>query len=203
MVEAYIAGLEARASKGLPLDQVASVASFFLSRIDVLVDPMLDKIVRAAGPEAATAARLQGQVAIASAKVAYQIYHELFGGERFKRLASQGARPQRLLWASTSTKNPAYSDIKYVEALIGANTINTVPLETLDAYRDHGHPEQTLERGSAAAQQALHDLATLGIDLDRVTQQLEDDGVAAFVSAFDRLMVALEEKQAAGQAAGT
>ncbi len=208
VVEAYIAGLEARASKGQRLENVASVASFFLSRIDVLIDPMLDKIVMAAGPEAAAAARLQGQVAIASAKVAYQIYHDLFGSARFKRLASQGARPQRLLWASTSTKNPAYSDIKYVEALIGADTINTVPLETLDAYRDHGHPEKTLERGAAAAQQALHNLASLGIDLNRATQQLEDEGVAAFVSAFDRLMVALNDKQAAeplpsDQAAGT
>jgi len=203
VVEAYTAGLEDLAATGQPLEHVASVASFFLSRIDVLIDPMLETIAAAGRPEAATAARLRGQVAIASAKVAYQLYRELFGSARFKRLASQGARPQRLLWASTSTKNPAYSDIKYVEALIGADTINTVPLETLDAYRDHGHPEQTLERGAAAAQPALHDLATLGIDLDRVTQQLEDDGVAAFVSAFDRLMVALEEKQAAGQAAGT
>jgi transaldolase len=203
VVEAYIAGLEILAAKGQRLEHVASVASFFLSRIDVLIDPMLETIAAAGPPEAATAARLQGQIAIASAKVAYQIYRHVFGNARFKRLASQGACPQRLLWASTSTKNPAYSDIKYVEALIGAETINTVPLETLDAYRDHGHPEQTLERGAAAAQQALHDLASLGIDLDRVTQQLEDDGVAAFVSAFDRLMVILEEKQAAGQAAGT
>jgi transaldolase len=208
VVEAYTAGLEDLAATGQPLEHVASVASFFLSRIDVLIDSMLETIAAAGRPEAATAARLRGQVAIASAKVAYQLYRELFGSARFMRLASQGARPQRLLWASTSTKNPAYSDTKYVEALIGADTINTVPLETLDAYRDHGHPEKTLERDTVAAQQVLRDLASLGIDLDEVTQQLEDEGVTAFVAAFDRLMVALKDKQAAepvpfDQAAGT
>jgi transaldolase len=140
---------------------------------------------------------LKGQIAIASAKVAYQTYHELFGSARFKRLARQGAQSQRLLWASTSTKNPAYSDIKYVEALIGAGTINTVPLETLDAYRDHGHPEKTLDRDPTAAHQALRDLASFGIDLNALTQQLEDEGVATFIAAFDRLMVALKEKQTA------
>jgi transaldolase len=207
VAEAYIAGLEMRAAKGQPLDLVASVASFFLSRIDVLLDPMLEKIAAAAGPQAANAARLQGQIAIGSAKVAYQIYQDLFGSARFKRLAGQGARPQRLLWASTSTKNPAYSDIKYVEALIGADTINTVTLETLDAYRDHGHPTETLVSGAAAAHQALRDLASLGIDLEAATQQLEDEGVATFIAAFDRLMASIKEKQAAvpvpaGQAVG-
>lgn len=207
VVEAYVTGLDILAAKGQPLEGVASVASFFLSRIDVKIDPMLEKIAAGAGRRVAIAARLQGQIAIASAKAAYQIYHDLFGSARFKRLASQGARPQRLLWASTSTKNPAYSDVKYVEALIGADTINTVPIETLDAYRDHGHPEKTLDRDVAAAQRALRDLAAVGIDLDGVTQQLEDEGVAAFIAAFDRLMAALKEKQAtvpapAEQAAG-
>jgi transaldolase len=196
VAEAYIAGLEILAATGQPLDRVASVASFFLSRIDVLIDPMLENIGAAAGPQAAIAARLRGQIAIASAKVAYQIYHELFASTRFKRLASQGARPQRLLWASTSTKNPVYSDVKYVEALIGAETINTVPIETLNAYRDHGRPRPTLDRDISAAYQALRDLGTLGINLDAITQQLEEEGVATFVAAFDRLMEALQAKRA-------
>jgi transaldolase len=195
VAEAYIAGLETLAASGKPLSQVSSVASFFLSRIDVLIDPMLDKIVGTESPQVATAARLRGQIAIASAKIAYQIYGEVFSGTRFKQLASWGANPQRLLWASTSTKNPEYSDIMYVEALIGPDTINTVPIETLDAYRDHGHPEETLGLDVAAAQRALHDLTSLGINLEKVTQQLEDEGVATFIKAFDRLMRALQEKR--------
>ncbi len=197
VAEAYIAGLEILAAKGKPLTQVASVASFFLSRIDVLIDPVLEVKMKSDNPPAGLAARLHGQIAIASAKVAYQIYHEIFGSERFKRLASKGAHRQRLLWASTSTKNPAYSDTKYMEALIGPDTINTVPIETLNAYRDHGHPKQTLDRDVAEAYQALSDLSSVEIDLDAVTQQLEDEGVGTFIAAFDRLMVSLKEKQAA------
>ncbi|MCL4269896.1 MAG: transaldolase, partial [Anaerolineales bacterium] len=146
VADAYISGLEMLAAKGMPLKQVASVASFFLSRIDTLIDPILEKKMKADNSQAGTAERLQGQVAIASAKVAYEIYKEIFGSERFASLAKKGARTQKLLWASTSTKNPAYSDTKYMEALIGPDTINTVPVETLNAYRDRGHPEQTLDQ---------------------------------------------------------
>ncbi|MBI1793289.1 MAG: transaldolase [Chloroflexi bacterium] len=197
VVEAYLAGLETLAAKKKPLNQVASVASFFLSRIDVLIDPMLEKKMAIDGSQVDIAAHLRGQIAIASAKAAYEIYKEIFGSDRFQKLANKGAQPQRLLWASTSTKNPDYSDIKYVEALIGPNTINTLPIETLTAYRDHGHPEQSLDHNVPDAYQALKDLSSVGIDLDAATQQLEDNGVESFISAFDRLMASLKEKQAA------
>jgi transaldolase/glucose-6-phosphate isomerase len=189
VADAYLAGLEARAARGEPLDRIASVASFFLSRIDVLLDPMLE------GQSISRADGLRGQVAIASAKVAYRIYHEIFGGGRFKKLARQGAHTQRLLWASTSTKNPQYRDVKYVEALIGPKTINTVPLETLHAFRDHGKPASRLEEGTQEAYQVLDDLRQVGIDLDGVTQRLEDEGVRKFNKAFETLMVALRKKK--------
>jgi transaldolase/glucose-6-phosphate isomerase len=192
VVEAYLAGLEARAAQRQPIDHVASVASFFLSRIDALVDPLLEKKM-AGGENAQLAETLHGQVAIASARRAYQLYKQFFDGERFRRLANKGARTQRLLWASTSTKNPAYSDVKYVEALIGSATINTVPEETLNAYRDHGNPAPRLEEGLAEAQQVLTRLPGLGIDLGAVTQQLEDEGVEKFNKAFDRLMDTLKQ----------
>jgi transaldolase len=192
VAEAYISGLEMLADKRKPLQLVASVASFFLSRIDVLIDPVLEQKMKAGGAQASTAARLQGQIASASAKVAYQMYKVIFASERFARLAGQGARPQRLLWASTSTKNPHYKDIKYVEALIGADTINTVPLETLNAYRDHGSPEQRLDQKVTEAYQNLDALSSIGIDLDAVTQQLEDEGVEKFITAFDQLMASLK-----------
>lgn len=195
VAEAYLAGLEARASQGLPLDRVASVASFFLSRIDVLLDPRLEEMAAGGGPLAKTAAAFTGQVAIASAKAAYGIYQRLFAGERFQALAARGARPQRVLWASTSTKNPAYSDVKYVEPLIGPQTINTMPLETINAYRDHGKPASRLEEGLAEAVSLLQRLPELGLDLNEATQQLEDEGVEKFIKPYDSLMRSLEEKR--------
>jgi transaldolase/glucose-6-phosphate isomerase len=197
VANAYISGLEARAEQGKPLDHVASVASFFLSRIDVLVDPMLEKLMKQSGPQAEIAEDLHGQAAIASAKVAYQIFDEIFGSERFQALAVRGARPQRLLWASTSTKNPTYSDVKYVEALIGPQTVNTLPLETLNAYRDHGDPATRLEQDGEHALRTLHKLAEVDIDLEQVTQQLEDEGVRKFIEPFDNLMDTLEKERAA------
>jgi len=201
---AYIGGLEARLAQGRPLNPVASVASFFLSRIDVLLDPKLEKLAVAIGPHARTARDLIGQVAIASARAAYTIYQEIFGSERFKKLAAQGARPQRLLWASTSTKNPAYPDLKYVEPLIGPDTVNTLPPETLAAYRDHGDPAARLTEGVDRAAAALARLPELGLDLDQATQQLEDQGVEKFNQPFDSLMATLEGKRrevlAGGQA---
>jgi transaldolase len=197
VAEAYIAGLETLAARGRTLKQIASVASFFLSRIDVLLDPLLERKRLAGGSQADIASRLHGQVAIASAKVAYQFYKEIFDSERFKKLASQGARTQNLLWASTSTKNPAYSNTKYVEALIGPDTINTLPVETLTAYRERGHPTPSLEQDISRAYHVLNQLSLVEINLDAMTQQLEQEGVEKFITAFDRLMTALKEKQGA------
>ncbi len=188
VAEAYIAGLEDRSAQGAPVGGIASVASFFLSRIDVLLDPQLEKMRDAGGEHGDAALALVGQAAIASAKAAYSIYHEAFESERFRALSARGARPQRLLWASTSTKNPAYSDVKYVEPLIGPDTINTMPIETINAYRDHGLPADRLAEGLAEARSALEGLKQIGIDIDRVTQQLEDEGVEKFNQPFDRLM---------------
>jgi transaldolase len=192
VAEAYLLGLETLAARGKPINQVSSVASFFLSRIDVLIDPLLEK-KGAAG----NVAGLHGQIAISSAKVAYQIYQEIFSGERFQKLARMGARTQRLLWASTGTKNPKYSDVIYVEPLIGRETINTMPPETLDAYRDHGQPSSQLEKETIEAYRVLGVLREAGIDLDAMTQQLEDEGLTKFNKAFDQLTVALREKRAA------
>lgn len=197
VAEAYIAGLEERAARGQPVEGVASVASFFLSRIDVLVDPLLEEIAGAGGPKAETARVLRGQTAIASAKLAYAMYREIFTGARFSGLRARNARTQRVLWASTSTKNPEYSDVKYVEPLIGPDTINTLPLETIGAYRDHGRPASRLEEGLDAARRVLGDLASLGIDIDAVTGRLELEGVEKFVKPYEKLMHALEERRLA------
>ena len=192
---AFIEGLEER-GRGEPVNRVASVASFFLSRIDVLLDPVLEKKAEEGGPDAVTAKSLEGQVAIASAKVAYQIYQEIFTSERWRRLEAMGAKPQRLLWASTSTKNPSYSDVKYVEPLIGPNTVNTMPPETINAYRDHGKPEpDTIEQGLDEARKMISMLQGVGIDLNAVTQQLEDDGVKAFADSYHQLLESIEKKK--------
>jgi transaldolase len=191
VAEAYLAGLAVRAARGKPLKHVASVASFFVSRIDGMVDPLLEKVIVQGGKAADLAKKARGQVAIASAKMAYQIYKRIFWSGRFKQLAVQGARVQRLLWASTSTKNPDESDVKYVEALIGPDTVNTVPLATLDAYRDHGNPKARLEHDVEEARLVLERLPELGISLDHVTQQLEDDGVEKFNEPFDKLFQTL------------
>jgi transaldolase len=200
VVEAYAAGLQARVARDQPLERVASVASFFLSRVDVLVDPLLENLIQAGGPRAETAQTLHGQVAIASARMAYQIYKGVFSSDAFRQWEARGARPQRLLWASTSTKNPAYSDVKYVEALIGPETVNTMPLETLHAYRDHGQPAARLEEEVPEAGRVLDSLPELEIDLAALTRQLEEEGVQKFNESFDRLMTALEQKRAAALA---
>ena len=194
VAEAYIAGLEARAAQGKPLKHLASVASFFVSRIDALVDPLIEELIAQGGKEKDLARKARGQVAIASAKMAYQIYKEVFGGERFRKLAAQGARVQRLLWASTSAKNPDYSDVKYIEALIGPDTVDTIPMETLDAYRDHGKPKARLEQDVEEARSVLGRLHELGIDIDNVTRQLEDEGVEKFNQPFDKLMATLAQR---------
>ena len=200
VAEAYLAGLEERAADGKPIQQVASVASFFLSRIDALVDPGLEKLMAEGGPKAEIARALDGQIAIASAKLAYQIYKKVFSSDRFRKLVERGARPQRLLWASTSTKNPAYTDVKYVEPLIGEETVNTMTLETIHAYGDHGQPASRLQEGTEEARKVFQRLSELEIDIDQVTKQLEDEGVHKFIVPFDSLMTTLETKRAAALA---
>lgn len=192
VAEAYLCGIEERLAQGGAVKRVASVASFFVSRIDALLDPVLDQLIAKGGREAEAAREARGQIAIASAKMAYQIYKEIFGSDRFRQLAARGARVQRLLWASTSTKNPDYSDVKYVEALIGPDTVNTAPVETLEAYRDHGKPEARLELEVAQARRVLERLPVLGIQLEEAAQKLEDEGVDKFNKPFDKLMETLE-----------
>jgi transaldolase / glucose-6-phosphate isomerase len=199
VVEAYISGLEMLARKGGDLARVASVASFFVSRIDSAVDKLLDeRIAQVNDPdEKARLAALKGKVAIANAKLAYQRYRRLFGGKRWEQLAVKGAKPQRLLWASTGTKSKAYSDVLYVEELIGPNTVNTVPPATLDAFRDHGKVADTLETGVGEAQRVLDELAGAGISLAAVTDRLVEEGVQLFSDAADKLLGAMAGKRAA------
>lgn len=194
VLEAYIAGLETLANQCKSVRKVASVASFFVSRIDTLVDTLLDRIIGEGGNNALIAEKIRGKVAIASARAAYQIYKEIFGGYRFKKLADQGALTQRLLWASTSSKNPEYSDVKYVESLIGPDTVNTATVETLNAYRNHGAPQCRLEQDVSEARWVLTQLAELGINIDNITQQLEDEGIEKFNKPFDKLIQTLAEK---------
>lgn len=193
VAQAYIDGIQERLANGKDVKHVASVASFFVSRIDTMVDPILEKIVPEGGDRAQAAGAILGQVAIASARMAYQIYKEIFESSSFKKLVEKGARPQRVLWASTGTKNPTFSDIKYVEALVGPDTVNTVPVETLDAYRDHGKPQSTLENDVDAAVDIMDELNDLGINIDTVAQRLEDEGVDKFNKPFDQLLETLEK----------
>jgi transaldolase len=194
VAEAYIAGLDARTEAGKPLEMVTSVASFFLSRIDVLVDSMLENVIQERDKRSEAANTLLGQTAISSAKAAYHIYREIFNSERFRRLSAKGARTQRLLWASTGTKNPAYSDVKYVEPLIGPDTVNTMPLETINAYRDHGDPANRLSDSVEEARLVLEKLQAFGIDLAAVTQQLEREGVKKFVEPYDKVISTINKR---------
>src|SRR6202049_3715612 len=204
VAEAYLAGLEKYVAKGGDPSHVASVASFFVSRIDSAVDKQLDeKIARANDPsEKERLSALKGKVAIANAKLAYQEYKRLFSGPRWDKLAAKGAKPQRLLWASTGTKNKAYSDVLYVEELIGPNTVNTVPPATLDAFRDHGKPRDSLEENVEDARHVLAELEKSGISLDAITAELVKDGVKLFADAADKLYAAVAHKRAAVLGAG-
>jgi len=198
VAEAYLSGLEKYVAGGGDPSHIASVASFFVSRIDSAVDKQLDeKIAQANDPtEKARLAALKGKIAIANAKLAYQHYKRLFSGPRWDRLAAKGARPQRLLWASTGTKNKAYSDVLYVEELIGPNTVNTMPPATLDAFRDHGKPRDSLEENSEDAKRILAELEKSGISLDAITAELVEDGVKLFADAADKLYGAVAHKRA-------
>ncbi|MEE4377606.1 MAG: transaldolase [Candidatus Competibacteraceae bacterium] len=186
VIDAYLTGLEQRLAQGKSLDRIASVASFFVSRLDSTLDPLL----------AEKQPMLQGKIAIANAKYAYQRFKERFNDTRFAALRAAGALPQRLLWASTSTKNPAYRDVLYVENLIGPDTVNTVPPATYQAFRDHGVVANKLESGIETALAELASLASLGIDLRAVTDHLEQEGVAAFAQSFANLLAGLEAKVA-------
>lgn len=192
VMEAYLAGLEDLQRRGGNLSAIASVASFFVSRFDTLLDPELDRRV-AQGDK--RLAGLQGKAAIANAKVAYQAFLETFGQPRFQTLAATGARVQRPLWGSTSTKNPAYPDLLYVDNLIGPQTVNTVPPATLAAFLDHGQPHLTLDQAPDAARHLLQTLQAAGIDLDAATAKLLDDGVKAFASSFDSLLRNVSQKR--------
>jgi transaldolase len=195
VAEAYVAGVEQLAAKGGDLGKIASVASFFISRIDTLVDSIAEG-KRKASKDSAEQQRLrniQGKVAVANGKLAYQSYLRIFGTDRWKKLAAKGAQTQRVLWASTSTKNPNYNDVMYVEELIGRDTVNTMPPNTLEAYRDHGRPRASLTEDIPGAEQTMKDLAKLGISIDEVTDKLTDDGVRLFAEAFDKLLAAVEK----------
>ena len=197
VARAYIGGLEARAAAGQSLETLASVASFFLSRIDTAVDRLLDALA-ARGQPAARA--LRGKAAIASACRAYEIFEETIATGEWQSLAERGARPQRLLWASTSTKDPSYGPVKYIEELIVPKTVNTMPLETLNAYRRLGRPELRLERHIAEGCDTREALERLDIDLEAVAQQLEREGVMKFIEPFDKMQTWLEDRRRAKRA---
>ncbi|HZE97200.1 MAG TPA: transaldolase [Planctomycetota bacterium] len=197
VLEAYVAALEDRVKAGQPVDRIASVASFFLSRIDTLLDPQIDKAAQAGGARGDIARGLPGTIAVANAKLAYQKFLAVDGGDRWKKLAAKGARPQRLLWASTSTKNPKYKDTMYVEPLIGRDTVNTMPMETVEAYRDHGQPADRIREGVDDAARKIAQLKESGIDLAVATQTLEDEGVKKFIDPFEKLLASIEAKRKA------
>ena len=194
VMEAFLRGMERRAEAGQPLERVASVASFFVSRVDTAVDAELEKLAEQGGEAAERAKALLGRAAIANAKLAYHRFTEVFAGERWDRLAAQGAHVQRPLWASTSTKNPAYRDVVYVEELIGPHTVDTMPRATLDAFAEHGEVRRTVDADLDRAHADLAALAALGIDLEAVTERLQVEGVEKFAKAFNQMIQAVGEK---------
>jgi transaldolase len=200
VIDAYMAGIEDLINAGGQPSGVSSVASFFLSRIDTAVDNLLLNRIQQ-GEE--NLRNLLGTVAVSSAKIAYQMFKKAFSGNRYAGLRSKGAREQRPLWASTSTKNPQYSDIKYVEELIGPDSINTLPLNTISAFLDHGKAEVTIERDLDLARKNLADLQNAGIDLGKITAQLLDDGVKSFTESYEKIMTGIEAKRASRQAVKT
>ena len=198
VAEAFLSALEARVKKGQDISHIASVASFFVSRIDTLIDSQIDAKLKSVtdANQRALLASLQGKVAIANAKLTYRKYQELFGGPRWKALAAKGAQTQRLLWASTSTKNPKYRDVLYVEELIGADTVDTIPPATFDAFRDHGRVRPSLTEDVDEAAKIMGNLEKAGISMKEVTDKLVVDGVKLFSDAFKQLM------EATGKTAG-
>jgi len=195
VMEAYIKGLEKRVNAGLPVQAIASVASFFVSRVDSNIDLRLKKLVENGMISAEKANALAGKAAIANARLAYTDYLKVFQSERFLKLKVQGAQEQRPLWASTSTKNPAYRDVMYVEELVGANTVNTVPPQTLVAFLDHGQVQRSIGENLPATVKLFQDLQAIGIAMKDVTATLEEEGVKSFADAFTVLIKAVEEKR--------
>jgi len=195
VMDAFLSGLEQRAAEGKPIDRIASVASFFVSRMDTKVDNRLTQIASQSGAEADKAKTLMGKSAIANAKLAYQRFLRVFGGARFQKLADKGGRFQRPLWASTSTKNPDYPDTLYVDALIGPDTVNTIPPKTLTAFLDHGEVVETVTHDLGTEEQVLEDLEALGISIEQVTDELEEEGVAAFSKSFAELLEAINSRR--------
>jgi transaldolase len=195
VAEAYIAGLEQFAARGGDVSKMASVASFFISRIDSLVDSILEARLKSSKDprEQAQLKSVEGKVAIANGKQTYQKYQTIFSTDRWKALAATGAQTQRVLWASTSTKNPVYRDVLYVEELIGPDTVDTIPPATLDAFRDHGIPRASLTENVEAAHRTMEAVAKLGVSMKEVTDKLTDDGVRLFAEAFDKLVAAVEK----------
>ena len=198
VAEAYVNGVEALAARGGNLKKMAGVASFFISRIDTLIDGMLnEKLKSTSDPsQQALLKSLLGKVAIANGKLTYQKYQRIFSGPRWEKLAAKGAQTQRVLWASTSTKNPNYRDVIYVEELIGPDTVNTMPPATIDAFRDHGILRNSLTEDIPGAQKTMDDLAKAGISMREVTDKLTVDGVKLFADAFDKLLAAVEKSTA-------
>jgi len=189
IARAYIAGLRRRHERGEAVNRIASVASFFVSRVDTKIDPILEE----RGDRAALEAR--GKAAIANAKLAYEAFGDIFGGEEFGDLRAAGAQVQRCLWASTSTKNPDYRDVLYVEELIGPDTVDTMPLDTIKAFIDHGDIQRTLDRDVDYARQAIREVEASGISMERVTNELITEGVASFAKSFDELIATIESKR--------
>ena len=195
VIEAYMAGLEDRVKARQPIDGLASVASFFVSRVDTEIDKRLDAMIAKAQPaEKERLALLKGRAAIANAKLAYRLFRQRFSGPRWEALAKQGARVQRPLWASTSTKNPAYRDVMYVEELIGPDTVDTMPPATIEAFEEHGVVDKTVDKKVAAAEGLLKEVEAVGISIREVTEKLLVDGIASFQKSFDELIAGLESK---------
>jgi transaldolase len=195
VIEAYMAGLEDRIKTRQPIDGLASVASFFVSRVDTEIDKRLDALIgKATPPEKERLKMLKGRAAIANAKLAYRLFRQRFTGPRWEALAKQGARVQRPLWASTSTKNPEYRDVMYVEDLIGPDTVDTMPPATIEAFREHGVVDRTVDKKVAAAEGLLKEIEAVGISVNEVTEKLLVDGIASFQKSFDELIAGLEAK---------
>jgi len=194
VIEAYMAGLEERVAAGKDIRGISSVASFFVSRVDTEVDKRLDALAKRGSSNGTQIDALRGKAAIANAKLAYQIFQREFSSPRWKKLEAKGATVQRVLWASTSTKNPAYRDVMYVEQLIGPHTVNTMPPATVDAFRDHGEVARTVDKDVAGAEAVIRDLGKLGISIDDVTNKLLVDGLASFQKSFDTLIAGLAKK---------
>jgi transaldolase len=203
VARAYIAALAARRAAGQPIDRIASVASFFVSRVDTLVDKLLDEKIAATSDatQKGWLESLKGKAAIANAKIAYQSFQRLFSGAEWDSLAAAGADVQRPLWASTSVKNPSFPDTMYIDELIGPHTVNTMPRPTIAAFLDHGTVERTIDKDISGAHKTMENLAAAGIDINAVTAQLEDEGIASFAKSYDSLLAGVASKRS--QLAGT